>query len=391
MKIRLSISPEVKLCRYIAIVVLFIFLTNLSAGLSTIYAFNAELISNILKIILGILFLFCIPTVVKRFDRHLFVFTCCAVLVTLINCVIFPKLNVYFYNTLIYFFSVCLTTYIICYQIRDYELLIKEITKISYIIAALSFFLLIGIFTGLFHSFNNNVYSMGLGYSCIIPAIFLSIDAVKNKRILSFVGVFFFAALIITVASRGPLVELFLFISFFLIRYLIKQKKYIKGTLLIVGIILLLVFYKDLLLLFGGVLQQRGLQNRVVRTMTTGSLFLSGRDELYGTLVPEIIKNPFGIRGINAEYAVLGIYAHNFIIELIYQFGLVIGGVIVFFVLWRVGKTVFLKDIDNQKVVCIGLMFACIPQLFVSSSLWTNYIFWMWLAISSIQFKRHRE
>lgn len=383
MKIRLEKSPEAILCQYIAMVVLFLFLTNLSSGLSAIFGFSAGLVSNILKIILGILFLFRFPTVIRRFDKHLLIFSFCAVLVALFNYALFPKLITYFQDTLIYFFSVCLTTYIVCYQIRDYKLLTKKITKVSYIIVALSFLLLIGIFTGPLRSFNNNKYSMGLGYSCIIPAIFLSIDAVQNKRVLSVISVIFFAIFIITVASRGPLIELFLFISFFPIRNFFNQKKYIKGMLLIIGIILILVFYKELLLLFGTILQKKGIQNRVVRTMTAGTLYLSGRDELYEVLIPEIMKNPLRIRGINAEYAVLGVYAHNFIVELIYQLGLVIGGSIIIFILWRIGKTAGLKDIDSQETVCIGLMFACVPQLLVSSSLWTNHVFWMWMAVSS--------
>ena len=95
------------------------------------------------------------------------------------------------------------------------------------------------------------------------------------------------------------------------------------------------------------------------------------------------MEAPFAVRGINAEWAVIGIYAHNIAVELLYQLGCVAGGAVILFILGRIIRTLTLTELDDQKLLCMIFMFASIPQLMVSGSLWTNYVFWMWSAFMS--------
>ena len=383
MKLRIDSNPEKRLCIFIAAVVFCVFLTNIAAGLSQITGIRSSLITTMLKAVLGLMFILRLNILVKRFDKHLLIFAGCSLIVIMLNYAVFPRNNEYFINTVITFVSFCMTTYIVCYTIEDYELLKVELVQVSQIIAFIMLFFLIGVFSGRISSFNEDRYSMGLGYSCVIPAIILSLELIQRKRIINIIGIASLTIAIITFGSRGPLIELILFIAYFFIRYLIQQKKYLQSIIVVVFVIALLFTYKDILTSFALFLQSRGMRSRVIRTLTTETIYLSGRDSLYQQLIPYIKENPFAIRGINAEWNVIGVYDHNFVIELLYQLGIAVGGSIILLVIVRIVKTLLVKELNNTEIMCIVFAFASIPQLLVSGSLWTHYIFWMWMAMCS--------
>ncbi len=383
MKLIIDKNPESRLCSFIAAVVFCIFLTNISAGLSYSLGIDFSYVSTLLKVLLGIMFVLRVEIIAKRFNKHLFFYVVISFLVILINYLLFPDLNRFFKNTVLSFLTFCMTTYLICYSITDFELLKRQLTRISFAISAMTILFLIGVFSGKILSFNDNRYSMGLGYSCTIPAIILTIDAVQKKRMVSIISVIALSVTIVSFGSRGPIIELILFAAFFSVRYLFNKRKYFQSALILLVITVTLLFYKNLLSFFSLLLQRSGIQSRVIRVLTTQTLYLSGRDTFYEILIPIIRDNPFAIRGINAEWDILGIYAHNFIIELLYQFGIVLGTAIVMLIIVRMVKTLFIKEIDVSGILCLMFMFASIPQLFVSGSLWTSYTFWLWMAIYS--------
>lgn len=382
LKIKINMAPETMLCRFVAAVVLMVFLTNLFSGFSSTLGISSSRISLFFKMIIVLMLLVRAPLFIRRFDRHIMVFICISFLVIVLNLLFFPNLKEYFMSTAITFVTFCIPVYVVCYQITDYEELNRIMFKLSCFIAFVVFIFTVGVFSGVLGTFNRGKYSMGLGYSCIIPSLFLSSDYIRNKNKLSLLGVFVFIVAIISFCSRGPLIELVLFFMYFLIRNLLEKKKFVR-LILLFGISIALFFtYKRILYYFALFLQNLGLQSRVIRTLSTDTLYLSGRDLLYSQLIPEILDNPFKVRGINAEWSVLGVYAHNFILELIYQFGVILGGVIVAIIIYRVYRSLTYKKLDEQRMLCVVLMFACFPQILVSSSIWTNSVFWMWMAIA---------
>ena len=383
MKLYIDRSPETRLCKFVSAVILCVFLTNISYGISGAMGFHPSLISGFLKMVMALLFLFRAGIILKRMDQRLLLFLGTAICVVTADYIAFPALEAYFTDTLITFFSFCLTTYIVCYQIRDHKKLKIEITRASYLIAAMAGLLLAGIFSGRLPSFNNGGYSMGFGYSCVVPAIFLSAEAVQHRRKAAAVGAAVLTIAIVAFGSRGPLIELFLFTAFLAVRDAFEKRKYVRGGLITAGIGALLLAYKDLLMLLGEFLQRYGLQSRTIQTLTAETVHLSGRDRLFERLLPAIMEAPFAVRGINAEWAVIGIYAHNIAVELLYQLGCVAGGAVILFILGRIIRTLTLTELDDQKLRCMIFMFASIPQLMVSGSLWTNYVFWMWSAFMS--------
>ena len=375
-------KAERKLAIFIVAVIIAVFLTNLSAGLSAIFDFDPSPVTIALKAIIGCMFLLCIKTIMNRLNTFIVVFTLFSVLAVVVNVSLFPELNEYFISTSFTFFTLCLPPMLVCYILNDYSQLYKFLLTASYFVAFVMFVVLIFLFTGIMHSFNDDVYSMGLGYSCIIPAIMLSGVAVKNNK-AAMLGLIVLVLSIVTLCSRGPLMGIGLYYIYYSIRNRIQEKKFVSAMLIVLTVLVAFVAYKPLLKSFGTFLENNGMQTRVTSTMTEDDIHMSGRNMIYEILIDRIRKDPYIVRGINAEWAVIGGYAHSIVLELTFQFGVIFGGIALVFIFYRVYKTLTFSELDEYKTLCIAFMFSSVPGLFVSDSLWNAYIFWMWMGTYS--------
>ena len=375
-------KPDKKIAFFIATVFFCLFLTNLSHGLAPVLGLNSEFVPLALKGLIAVMFVLRLNIIISRFNRSLFFFTGLTVLVVVINTVIFPELNEFFLDNAIIFFTLCFLPSVSCYVLNDYSVLYRYLVNMSYIVAVPMFLVLICLLTGVMHSFNNDTYSMSLGYSCLIPAILLSKEISKNNR-YAFFGFLVLLISIVLLGSRGPLIGIGMFYLYFSVRSLIQKKKYIKAMILVFATIVMLLVYKPLMITVNTLLANKDMYSRTVALLAGEGDFMADRDDIYGIVIDGIKMEPFKIRGINAEYVIIDSYVHNIVLELVYQLGVVLGGVVLVFVFHRVWKTLALKDLDDCKTICIMFMFASVPAAFVSGTLMHNYIFWMWMAVYS--------
>ena len=379
MKIKINTSPDKRLVFFIVTTVVALLLNSVTHNLPLSESLDS-LINTGLKLVVSFAFVMQILVIVNRFDRHLLIFIVSAGFVIAGNVAFFPELNTYFLNNTVKFCTFCLPAYLVMYSINNFELLRADLTKASYFISGIMFLFLLAVFSGLF-KFSH--YDMALGYHCLFPTMILFWEFTQNRKIITLASILVMILSILALGSRGPLVGIFSFGLFFLIRSFIQKRKYWQICAVVTVILLLFFTYKTLLIYLYGFLQDFGIYSRTLSLMTSETIHMSGRDEIYGLLIKLIKNDPFAIRGINAEWVFFNAYAHNIVLELLYQFGGIFGGIILLYILRRIWKTVFFKQLDSKRIFCVILMFSSLPQLLVSSSLWTNQMFWMWLAIGS--------
>lgn len=233
---------------------------------------------------------------------------------------------------------------------------------------------------------------MGFGYACLIPSMLLFYDFFKTRRVINIIEIALLLFAIIIYASRGPLMGFALFAVFYLVRYFLNKRQYILCILIVISSILFVLFYKTVFIWFFGLFDNSIIStSHFMRSLESEDfVYLADRNNIYDVLVQEVLEHPFYVRGINAEWPVVGVYAHNIVLELIYQFGIILGGAFLCLILYRVVRTVILKGENDLEILCIVLMFACIPQLMVSSSLWRNYVFWAWMAAIAKYLQEYR-
>lgn len=311
-----------------------------------------------------------------------------SVLVVLLNLLLFSSSQLT--DTIITFYTMCLTGFLASDSVKDFSLLKEHLVRTSRIIGVFGIIILIMSFAGIFNALRFGGYRMGLGYACITCVMFLMWSFVEKKNVIDLIGIIGLLTLIILYGSRGPLAGIILFTVYFGMRYFHKRRQDIVCLLILIAMVLLVVFYKDIINVTYNALDGIGIYSRTIYLMANQSLnYDSGRNTIWDVLLEEIQKNPFRVRGINAEYAVVDTYAHNIVIELIYQHGIIIGGIALLYVLAKVIDTLRLNVEEDASVICLIFMFACIPSLMFSGSLWIAQNFWIWLAlIISIERKR---
>ena len=375
--IRHNRTDDDRICGFICIVILGLYAVNVLPWVKNVFNFQVDQASLIIKFVIGVLFLLRINIVLRRINRQVIVFLVCVIGCTLGGLLLFPENNKYFVNTIATFISSCLPTYIMLSILRDYDILLNQLCKTSKILGVVNLFLFA---LTRIANLDLGVYSMGFGYACLIPSMFLILELFKKRNLIGILSLISLVLSIVTVGSRGPLLSLIFYVIILFYKYNASNKRYIK---LVVFSLLLVVFCLLLNPILNNIINlliRSGIQSRTLSLLARGTIHLGNRDVIFRTLLDEIVLSPFSIRGINAEYAIVGGYAHNLILELIYQFGIIIGSIVVVFIALMVMKTLRLQKLskDTHAQICLAFMCSSIFALMVSGSLWTMMDFWMW-------------
>lgn len=236
-------------------------------------------------------------------------------------------------------------------------------------------------------------YSMSFGYM-ILPFICVCIlQAIQTRKVINVVLVVLGTCLLIALGSRGPILCIAVFILVLIFWY---ARSHRHGAVICVGTVVIFgILYTQLdglLVLLGDLFTVFGIRSRTITLLSRDILYSSGRDNINSLLLAETMKAPFTIRGINAEYVLRGNYAHNIVVELLYQFGIVIGGAMLCAILYLAKRTIFvLGTIRNIDIICLLFLSISLPKLMVSGTLWRDPGFWVWIGLTMTKITTDRK
>ena len=375
-----------RICSFMALNIFFVFLTNLAYILEPFTHVPYTIVSYTTKAFIGVFFLTLLSSFAKKIRADFLLFFICILLFFLINYVAFPELNEFQNDTNKAFFLFCLPSFIVAQYVEDYHVFYKKVVFVSYVIATLSAGLLFFYFLGILNVYEMGMYFMGLGYSMLIPACICMTDFVLNKHVISGISFLILCIAILLIGSRGPLLSIFVMIVFVL---LCKMKKvfFSKQRISIfdfvkkyIGVILLIM----LLIILVNVLGNFSNESRNIQLLFSGDIngHSSGRSEIHDALLSEFFLDLISIRGLNAEYLAVKGYAHSTIIELLYQFGAIIGGGIIVLILLRAYKTIKSFRENERSFAVVVYMICALCTLLNSQSLWDEWTFWGWIAMT---------
>lgn len=228
------------------------------------------------------------------------------------------------------------------------------------------------------------VYSMAFSYSTIISAIYCLLLGKEKRTYWAYFCIILFTDLLC--GSRGCI--LCFAIAFLL--YAIFGESSSRRTLLLSVFVLVVVILVYNYSLVARLLLRVLPNSRTLLYLSINDLHLSGRDVYYGSLMQEIVRSHFRFHGLfsdrfyMAKYFgrvsmedIFASYSHNFVIEILFQFGW-LGFIIlpVFFImLFRTLSIVKnCGDKDVQYLYVVFFSFA-VGQLSVSSSYLTAISF----------------
>ena len=232
-------------------------------------------------------------------------------------------------------------------------------------------------------------YDMTLAYM-IYPASIIAFPMLYNK--FTFSNLLFFALaciLLIFNGTRGPLACLIFWMLIYLIMKLKKPNKTNVFFLLLGSMILAFsILNLSLILQF---LEEKaeslGVSVRVISSIKTGNFFESlGRIKIYQAALNVLMTYPLTGVGIITERRLisellqgdkqfLGSYPHLIFLELIVQFGIIIGTILCIYLISSIIKRLKRNETVYKRVWCLFFAIGFLPLLFSGSYLESEAFF----------------
>lgn len=189
---------------------------------------------------------------------------------------------------------------------------------------------------------------------------------------------------IIVYGHRGALLVTMIMIIVFFLKYANIEKKLFISVTGVVALIMLIMFKEQIVSFVISLMRSFGLESRTLEKLVTGDITNdSERNIIWSLAISGIFDNvPFG-KGIGADRLWLGsrfrqaTYAHNFILELCLDYGIVIGLIVVGWIFKLVYDClVNIQDEDWYRLI-VPFLVPSVLTLLTSASIYQYWLFWL--------------
>ena len=191
-------------------------------------------------------------------------------------------------------------------------------------------------------------------------------------------------------ANRGGLISLAVLVI--LLNFKTKDKsnnklknKYLLGTLLIILFVILIVFIEQITLYLYDTLASYGVEVSAIKKMyrlIEADNVSNNREELYNFAWNGFLSSPVFGNGIGGFSVNHGGWAHNLILQLLYEGGVILTALIL---VPLIKSSVFILKSTivtvEEYAMYIVLFSTSIPRLLFSTELWNTQAFWMLFAL----------
>lgn len=343
---------------------------------------NGSRVQLLSKIIVGVLFLYALPAVLKRSMLPFIGIYFVAGLIFLYNYLFFPANHLYLKQLIFPFFGMCLPAFIYTLSLKDLGIFKEVMKKASYIVFIFGALLGLIIVSG---NASAGAYSMALSYYMLLPAVLFIdslIDKYSNKALLfALISIF----VILALGSRGALLCIAVFIFLKMVRFIfqLSYSKVFYNLLAVVSLVFLSLNLDKLLTILYDILTKYDINSRSIKLFMGEEVHLSGREYIYENLIKAVMDNPFFGLGFGADRRIIGKdggYAHNFFLELFVNFGIIVGGIASIIFLFLLIRSLFIKNLEKYHLIIIWISLGFV-HLMVSSSYITDIKFWILMGL----------
>lgn len=334
-----------------------------------------------------------LPYIFKKAKASDLLFFIACVLLVIFSYMVFPENQMYIEEHLgkiflyvlpIYFMGIS-CTYQECKKTLYWSALCSCVTMLVYQLILYSRGDLIG------------AYNMDAAYKVLPSIMFLVLWALEKQGLRNWLVAAGSVLLILTYGTRGPMLAVLIFLCIGIyIRVLRSQKRYIRIIFIALAVLLLFVLFSPSISFYiferlSKWFESVGFSTRIFDFILEGELVeSSGRDILLNGTILAIRQRLFVGYGIMGDRVILGgIYCHNIFLELLCDFGVILGGF--FFALVVV---VFIKAIrcaikTEQLFFVLMFIIMIITKLFLSGSyiLEPYFFFTLGICVAAIRWK----
>ena len=279
-----------------------------------------------------------------------------SILLLLLTCIFFPQNQEYLiHDSLRFTLPMVLGSCLAICSIHDFSLIKQALYATSWIAVGLAIVYSVSILEGRFIIEN---YNMSFSYGLLLPMMSLY----RDKRWYSILGALFIAVLIMAIGSRGALVTFFIYVFF----ELLFQRRKGVGLFVILSLSFVLILFIPYL---EEIMSAIGVSSRTISLIQSNDLFYgSHREDVYSKTI-EMITNAgvlgYGLYGDRIVFN--GAYCHNFFLEVLFDFGIV-PGILILLLFFSFILYVFFKSDRNNRIDIIFWIIAAMVPLMISSS-----------------------
>ena len=229
------------------------------------------------------------------------------------------------------------------------------------------------------HQNNEAGYNMAIGYALLFPSILCFV--LGRKHIIYYVLSVLGLTCIVMYGSRGPLACIGIFVVLY---FLIGKTNTRKNALLRISIISLsiicIIEFKKIIDIVAYVSEYLNISSRTINKIVDNSMMSdSGRSRIVDRAIDCINQKPLIGWGIAGDTACIDQYPHRIDIELMLDYGIIIGIVLcVCIVLLFVCSIIY--DKTNRKYILVFVACGLAP-LFFSHSYISEPFFWAFIGV----------
>lgn len=241
-------------------------------------------------------------------------------------------------------------------------------------------------------SLNNNLkmdHSVSFGYNVMFFGVVFLYDALSNLKKQDIIAAGIYIVYLFLSGTRGPVLFVAVFVFLYALIYVRNMKNGRKQLLFYATIslacIALFALYDYVLLFLSQILSRWDSTARIINALINGSFMEdNGRFGIWEAAINMIRENPWGYGPMGSQPVISKLiyvgYPHSVILEVLIDFGVVVGGAI----LLMLGTNSVSMLFNRKNKVWTGVFlvfFASACQLFISLCYWSAPAFWCCIAV----------
>ena len=233
-------------------------------------------------------------------------------------------------------------------------------------------------------------YNLNYGYNHLLVMAIFGYFAMKEKKLFYWILCGISVLEIILGGSRGPLVGVGIFGILLILRFFKEMDMRLRVFLIVASIFALILFVgiglETILQWVSSIIKSLGISSRTIDMLLQGEIADdNNRSRIYETAI-QMIRNgglfgygAYGDRYVIGNIAFVG-YCHNIILEILIDFGILLGGIFCLRMFYASIKIMFFAQ-EKEWGDIYMILFVSVTKLFLSGSFWYSEAFWGALAV----------
>lgn len=360
-------------------------LIGISSSLDTVFLYTSFWAVILVGLILVLLR-------AKNMPIDIFLIAGGIIIAYVISYLYFPENSMYMrFNHLYYvgnpiyaLFIFSLPAYAFVRQLTDYTYFKKYMTVFSYLVVILS------VITFFFARETSAAGYMTLSYNMLFQLFFLIVTK-SNHKVLRFIVVSLGVFVLMFGGSRGAAISLLIGVFIHVLFNKTNSKRKIISLIYIAFLIFFFLFFaKEIMALISILLKFLNIESRTFDMIVSLEFFNeSGRDVIREKIFSNI--SLFG-EGLYADRAILGGgYSHNIVLEIILQFGIIVGPILIALICFAIFKGLRRKNSPEWSIIIASLPSGLISLMFSGSYLYIAPCFYMLLGLCTNSLENKTE